>query len=698
MNIRPLLILISLFCLFNTTPLQSQTPYCKNLGFEMGNFTNWVGYTWRYSQLVPSINTSPVAGIVNRRHTIMSDTSAYDARTGYALRKIPKGYRYSARLGDEILTGDVNPRCWQQSLRYSMTIDSSNALIIFRFALVLQYAVDHNAINEPRFKLTLYDSRGNVLPDCSNYDVFSSNQNIKGFNTYTPPGARDPVEWRDWTTVGANLLKYYGQTITIEFMSTDCTQRYHYGYAYFVAECHPLYIKVKYCASDTEAKLIAPEGFEKYRWVNSNGTRLDSAQSIKVSVPDQKLSYTCTMTSATGCVVSLQSSIVKYIPHADFSSFMLDCHSNTVQFVNMSTTNVGSLQYIWQFESGRISTARSPAFTFSTSGMHRGVTLITNNAPSVCSDTMKMDVESFSPPLVGISGDSTYCPGLKTFIKAYGAVDYTWSNGSKKDSLEIGDPGGTFWLLGRSSTGCVSDTMYRTVIEDPPWDLNLQGDTVICGKGNVIISASGASSYTWSDKSKNDSITISSAGKYSVTGINARGCVITEAFNVNVYQLPAVEFSVTPAVLDSKNNEVTCSINAVQEVNYNWDTGDGMYETGASFIHAYNISNQTLFYLVSLSATDKHNCNDISGKYIEVSPFIPNVFTPDGDGINDIFMPGFRVEILDRNGLRIFKGENGWDGSHNGRQSDPDTYFYLVIYKGGNETEHIRKGYLTLVR
>lgn len=236
--------------------LNGQNSHCTNLNFERGNFTNWVGYTWRQSVMVPSINSNKVQGFVSRRHTIMSDTSAYDANTGYALRKIPSGYKYSARLGDEIISSDGSPRCWEQSLRYTMAIDSSNTLLILKFALVLQYASDHNAINEPRFRLTLYDSQGNILPDCANYDVYSSNKYVKGFKSYTPAGARDPVQWRDWTTVGVNLLEYLGQTITVEFMSADCLQRYHYGYAYFIAECHPLYITVKYCQADTPAAIL----------------------------------------------------------------------------------------------------------------------------------------------------------------------------------------------------------------------------------------------------------------------------------------------------------------------------------------------------------------------------------------------------------------------------------------------------------
>ena len=479
----------------------------KNLDFRLGNFTSWVGYTWNNSIDEPQINTNPVPGILNRRQTIMSDTTAYDANTGYALRKVPKGYKYSARLGDVLMNGDAvgnsGARCWHQSLRYTMKIDSSNALLIFRFALVLQFAITHNEINEPRFRLTLYDSNGNVLPDCSNYNVYASNKNVKGFKTFIPSGSNVPVEWRDWTTVGANLINYMGQTITIEFMTADCREHWHYGYAYFVAECQPLYIKVKYCLSDSEANLIAPAGFERYRWTNSSGTLIDTLQKLKVAVPAQNSTFKCTMTSATGCVVSLQSTVLKYIPKADFGSFMLDCSSNTVQFLNNSSTNHGALQYNWYFENENISVLKEPAYTFSTSGMHK-VTLILLNLPSACSDTLTKDIESFSPPLVGITGDSTYCPGQSTWIKAYGAADYTWSNGSKKDSIEISDPGGTYWLLGHSTTGCVSDTINRTIIEEPYWGLLRLGDTAICGTGSVNLAASGAVSYLWDTGSTND--------------------------------------------------------------------------------------------------------------------------------------------------------------------------------------------------
>lgn len=692
------------FCLVGLgawTSLPAQNSNCKNLNFELGNFTNWVGYTWRNSIDEPQINTDPVPGIVSRRHTIMSDTSEYDKNTGYALRKIPKGYKYCARLGDELMSGDGtgNPRarCWEQSLRYTMTIDSSNCLLIFKFALVLQFAVTHYEVNEPRFKLTLYDSNGNILPDCSNYDVYASNKYVKGFKTYMPSGSNVPVQWRDWTTVGANLMKYIGQTITIEFMSADCREHWHYGYAYFLAECHPFYIAVKYCAADTAAKLIAPEGFERYKWTNSSGAALDTNQVLNVKVPDQNTTYSCTLTSATGCVVSLRTKIVKYIPKADFSNFMIDCNSNTVQFTNLSKTTYGALSYNWIFDDGNTSALKNPPYTFGTSGMHK-VTLLLSNPPSACKDTLTKDVESFSPPLVGIDGDSTYCPGLSTFIKAYGAFDYTWSNGSKADSIEIRAPGGRFWLMGRSSTGCISDTIYKTITEEPYWEFLRQGDTTFCGNDSVILSASGAVDYLWNTGIKNDSIVVSATGTYLLTGTNVHGCKKSLIFNVAGYQLPAVDFSISPDALDRKHNLLSCIIPSQTDVQYTWNMGDGSSERGPTIQHEYNISNNSLQYRITLTAMSVYSCIDSSFIIIDVIPFIPNVFSPDGDGINDVFMSDFELEIVDRNGMQIYKGNAGWDGRYKGKPADTDTYFYLIYYKDSKQKIHTRKGYVTLVR
>jgi gliding motility-associated-like protein len=694
---RIILFFFCCFILLDVNPLFSEEPYCKNLGFEMGSFTNWTGYTWLYSTDVTTINTSKVTGIVNRRQTIMKDTTAYDEKTGNQLKIIPSGYKYCARLGDAITNSDTNPRCWNQSLRYSMTVDSANSLLIMKFACVLQYANDHTADMEPRFRLTLFDENNDTIPDCANYDVFSSSTTVDGFKSYTPSGETDPVQWRDWTTVGANLLPYMGKTITVEFMSRDCTGRYHYGYAYFLAQCHPMSIAVKYCAGDTAAVLTAPEGFETYNWIDSTGNTVDSEQILKVENPAEGSVYSCTMTSATGCTVTLNATIVRYEIVADFTSYMLDCASNKVQFTNATTTTNGTLTYEWDFGDSIVSTDKNPQYTFSTSGMHT-VGLTIANPPSECTKTLIKDVESFSPPLVGIDGDSTYCPDESVTIKAYGAYQYIWNTGSSADSITISAPGGTYWMMGHSSTGCVSDTSFITIREEPDWEFTTNGITEICDNDTSILEASGATSYLWNTGDTTSSIAVTESGAYKITGANARGCQKSLSFDVVIYPLPNADFYISSTTVDTRHNQLTCNLESATGVQYYWDLGDGSSETGSNITHSYYQVNSALDYTITLTATDQHNCIDSTSKTIDVIPFIPNVFTPNGDGINDTFMAGRETEVFDRNGLKLYNGTEGWDGNFNGQALTPDTYFYLISYTDKNGLLKRIKGFITLTR
>jgi gliding motility-associated-like protein len=674
--------------------MHAQDLKCVNLGFELGDFSNWTGYTWIYSSANSSINTPRVEGIVDHRQTIISNYAARDINTGGELQEIPPGYKYSACLGDEI-NSDIRTRCWQQSLRYTMFIDSGNALLIMKFALVLEYARDHDVDEEPHFCLTLFNLKGDTLPDCSNYNVYASNKNLKGFKTYDAP--RGPVFWRDWTTVGVNLLKYVGQYITIEFMSADCTIGYHFGYAYFVAACHPLAIEVKYCAGDTIAKLTAPEGFESYRWMNSSGAVIDTTQIHTMLNPATDSSFSCTMTSATGCTVTLQSSLARYVPKADFSSYMIDCKSNTVQFASLSAKTHGKLLYKWNFGNNNFLEGDSPRYTFATSGLHK-VSLVLKNPPSTCVDTVTKEVESFSPRLVGIKGDSTLCPGQNIFLKAYGAYDYTWSNNLKTDSIAISAPGGKFWMIGRSSTGCISDTNYRTIVEEPGWELLTAGDTILCGTDSSVLAASGAAHYIWNTSETSNSIKVKTSGIYTVRGTNRRGCEKSKTFNVLKYPLPEVDFTYSVSELDGRHNQLTCNIPTQTDVQYVWNLGDGSTETGSTIQHIYNIFNSKLEYTISLTATIKNSCVDSVSRIIDVIPFVPNVFSPNGDRINDVFMSGLEIQVYDRNGLLLYKGNAGWDGTYNGRSVDEDTYFYMLSYTDSKQHMHTRKGYVTLVR
>ena len=691
------LIISGLLVLLSWTNMSAQFSNCPNLGFEYGNFTNWTGYTWQYSTEHPEINTTPVEGFVAERHTIMTDNSAYDPNTYDVLKVIPPGHFYSVRLGRDITEPySGTPRCWNQNLRYTLDVDSNNAFLTLKFAVVLQFIANHLPIEEPRFKFTLYDQNGDTIPDCSNYDVYATNQNVEGFTLSTTPRG-DQIMWRDWTTVGVDLSAYMGQSITIEFMTADCTQSYHYGYCYFVATCQPLNIEITHCAEDTVATLLAPGGFEEYRWTSSFGMPMGSSQVLYLEDPVEGEVFSCTMTSATGCEVTVSSTISRYDPHADFESNMIDCYSNTVQLTNLSSTTNGSLYYLWDFGDGNSSYDKDPQYTFSTSGRHN-VSLRIINLPSSCVDTITREIESFAPDLVFISGDTTYCPGESIYLKANGAYNYRWTNGSTADSIQIGDPGGVYGLVGYSSTGCISDTSYKTVIEEPPWEFLGTGDSVYCEGDSAFLMTSGAVDYRWNTGDTTSSIYVWTPGTYTSIGTNDGGCTKTFTFHVIESPIPDSEFSLSQYTLDRKNNGFTGSVPEQDNVQFIWDMDDGTFETGPDIHHYYDIIHSKLYYTITLTATNNFGCTSSFSDIIDILPFVPNVFSPNGDGINDVFMAELDLEIFDRHGTLLYKGADGWDGVYKGQVVSPDTYFYAINYSNREGQEFNIKGYVTVVR
>jgi gliding motility-associated-like protein len=674
-----------------------------NIGFENGNFSGWKGYVWVYSTAQPSINTSEsiVTLPSDRRHVIMSDTSAYDSNTGNLLKIIPKGYKYAARIGDAIRADDISPRCWQQAIRYQLSVDSTNALLVMKFACVLQYSSSHDNVTEfePRFRFSLLDANGNKITSvCANYDVYSTNTTVKGFQKYTPAGSTTPVMWRDWTTVGANLLDYIGQTITIEFMSADCTGHYHYGYAYCVAETHPMIITVQYCSGDSKARLIAPEGFETYMWKDDKGMKIDSAQILEVDNPDEGKLYYCSMNSATGCEVTLSSKVHRYEPNADFKYDLVDCNklTNTLKFSNLYPAINGYLTYNWDFGDGSTGTSDTITHSFTTSGLHP-VKLIVSNPPSVCADTVIKKVETFYPPMVGISGDSLYCLGEKTTLKGFGAYRYQWSDGSTADSILIGKDT-TIWMIGYSSAGCYTDTIRKTIKAAPDWNFNLSGKTMFCKGDSTVLIASNAESYSWNTNATTKLITIKKPGIYTVTGTNEYGCSKTIITQVDEIPLPETDFSVSATTVDERHNSITCVSAAQNDVKYVWKMGDGTTLSGSNITHSYKINNQLPEYIISLTAINADSCINSLSKSVKIVPFVPNFFSPNGDGVNNLFLSGLHLTIYDRYGLKLYEGTDGWDGTCKGRKMDNDTYYYTVNYTDVIGELKTLKGYVVLKR
>ena len=76
---------------------------------------------------------------------------------------------------------------------------------------------------------------------------------------------------------------------------------------------------------------------------------------------------------------------------------------------------------------------------------------------------------------------------------------------------------------------------------------------------------------------------------------------------------------------------------------------------------------------------------------------MPNTFSPNGDGINDLFMKGWQIKLYNRNGILLFEGNEGWDGIYKGETVSPGVY-YFVVYTSTIKGIKTETGYVRIIK
>ena len=188
-------------------------------------------------------------------HTIMYTPGQTDANCSNQLLTIPKGEKYSIRLGnDDNADGE--------SITYTHKIDSGYPLILLlKYAVVLQDP-SHTPDKNPHFTLEILDENDVALDPICWYADFAADKNAVGWNS-----APNDVVWKDWTTIGVNLTelsKYGDRIIKIRLTTNDCALGQHFGYAYFTLSCTTGDMQGMSCGVRPNRFEVA-EGF-KYNW------------------------------------------------------------------------------------------------------------------------------------------------------------------------------------------------------------------------------------------------------------------------------------------------------------------------------------------------------------------------------------------------------------------------------------------------
>jgi gliding motility-associated-like protein len=280
-----------------------------------------------------------------------------------------------------------------------------------------------------------------------------------------------------------------------------------------------------------------------------------------------------------------------------------------------------------------------------------------------------------------------------------GYDDYLWSNGATTRETEATGQG-KYWVK-CIINGCGELFDEKIISFDTPL-LDLGKDTVICKGEDIIVPAQpGFSQYLWSTGDTTQNIKVSTEGIYSLQTLDRCG-IQTDAIKVSVDTIPAGIIDLgydTTMCLYGEDMPVVLTAN-IQLPNYTWNTGDTTWQITVTERGMYNLRSQFRCGVVSDSI------------FVDECPptiFCPNAFTPDNDGVNDVFraiVVNTQIKLMiiyNRWGQKIYESNDPfpeWDGTCYSQPAPVGLYAYLVYFSDAQSgfKQKQKRGTVMLVR
>ncbi len=206
--------------------------------------------------------------------------------------------------------------------------------------------------------------------------------------------------------------------------------------------------------------------------------------------------------------------------------------------------------------------------------------------------------------------------------------------------------------------------------------------------------------------------TFTETGEYTIVLQNTTGCDSTVLLNLIVNNLPSIDATADQPVVNI-GQQVQLGVLTSEALNYNWTPADIVSNPAIQNPTAV-LSQSTWFYV---TATNRQtSCSFTDSVFVELNEvtcskeniFIPNAFTPNGDGINDLFIPrssiilkSMKLIIIDRWGNQVFESTDitvGWDGNYKGQPATVDSYGYYFVGECSQGEKITIKGNVSLLR
>ena len=642
-----------------------------NIGFETGTFDNWdcsAGFILRDGTL----NLSPTSPIPNR-HTIIPNSYPQDLDPygGFPVN-CPNGSGYSVRLGNSIAGGQAEG----MSYTFNVPSNQNDYSILYNYAVVFQNP-PHQPWEQPRFTSKIYNVTDNKYIECGSFQ-FVASSNLPGFILST---IGNNVFYKPWSPVTVNLSGLAGKTIRLEFTTNDCAFTQHFGYAYLDVneDCSSEPIAGNtYCGGAQSIILTAPFGFATYSWYPADFSHLLGSENILTisPAPPANTTYAVVITpyDGLGCEDTLYTTI--HISPEPFKLNVLDKITGCSTGVDLTSPAItaGStpgLTYSYYTDLNQTNYVPVPS-KVTTSGIYyiKGV----NKAG--CNDIKPIKVTVMEPPNLTITNPAGVCMPQKIDItdpaitagSESGLLLTYWKNSATTIPLpnpNAIDISGTYYIMGIKNGGCGAVKPVDVKIGEVP-NIVIHNPTG-CGKvdltdASVTSGSTPGISYTyWMDAAATvslpdpNAVTVSST--YHIMASASSGCSIIRPVLITVNPIP--DFIVTdpaPVVYPVMTIDLTSAVNQNADLTYTYWL-DSL--TRKPVINPRAVDKRGRYFI---RATNEFGCSLIKPVNAVIIPppepivYAPTAFTPNNDGLNDVF----RIKIIGETSVNHLKIYNRW--------------------------------------
>ncbi len=465
-----------------------------------------------------------------------------------------------------------------------------------------------------------------------------------------------------------------------------------------------------FSCSGTAVPLNAVGNASTYTWFPSTGLNQNTGSTVFATPPGTQ-HYTV-VGSHNNCSNTAMASVsVLALPNLQLTNTQTAlCIGNQLPLNVM-----GALNYTWSPAMG-LNSSSSPN-VLASPNVNTTYQVLGSNG--VCTNTLVIDLKVIPFPSLSLTASEQFiCYGATVQLTASGAESYLWSPvaslSNSVGSSVIASPqiSTAYTLIGSNSIGTVSCSklLEYPIVVIPYVNASISNSVALCLGEACQLIASGGNTYSWSPK---ESLNASEQAAVVAQPEKSTTYTVEISKNGSCGVSKTVYVQVNPNPTLSAGRDTSFNINepmfirAETNANLQWISGEGI-QCSTCVYSAIKTTRNTCYFAL---ATNEFNCKAEDQVCITITTeyaiYIPNSFTPNRDGLNEVFkvygdnLLYVQLEVYDRWGHLIFSSEDlnvAWDGTYLGQDCPVGTYAYKATYKGPDRKEYKRSGNVNLIR